>query len=507
MKQRSGLPDWLRMFTVTGLFLLAGSIAAQPQEGSAPATPPADSVAGAVHDLQEQVRELRQAVEELRTEAGQYRTETLELRRELEASRSQTTSSASQAPLEERVAAVEESSQLVNSKVNDQDQTKVESASKYRVRLSGLLLFNLFSNRGFVDNQDFPTWVIPSSSAGTVQTFAASLRQSQLGLEVFGPHLAGAKTTGEVQVDFSGGFPNTLNGTSYGLVRMRTADIRMDWERTSVVAGQDAAFVSPLAPTSFASVAVPALAYTGNLWGWIPQLRVEHRFSVAEGQNLTVQAGIFDNFTGEPPDNSYQRQPTAGENSGQPAYATRVAWTRNLRGRPITLGASGYYGRQDWGLDRKVDSWGTITDWEVPLAPRVSLSGEFYRGRALGALGAAFGRSVIFSGPEYAPGTEVQALNAVGGWSQLKLRASAKLEFNGAFGLDNPYARDLRAFSMPQAYFPPSVGQNRGGLINVVYRPRSDLLFSGEYRHFRTFEISGASPTAEQVNLTMGVLF
>jgi hypothetical protein len=496
------------MFTITGLSVLAGVIAAPAQEASAPVAQAADSVAGAVHDLQEQVRELRAAIQELRTEAVEYRAETLELRRELQATRGQTTGSTAQAPpVEERVAALEESSQLLNSKVDDQYQTKVESASKYHVRLSGLLLFNLFGNHGYVDNQDFPTWVVPPDRSTSGQTFGASLRQSELGLEVFGPRVAGAKTTGELRFDFSGGFPNTLNGASYGLVRMRIADLRMDWGRTSVVAGQDAAFISPLAPTSFASVSVPALAYTGNLWGWIPQLRVEHRFNVAEGQNLSLQAGILDSFTGEPPDNLYLRQATAGEGSGQPAYATRVAWTRNLRGQSMTLGASGYYGRQDWGLDRKVDAWGAITDWEVPLAARVSLTGEFYRGRAMGGFGGAFGRSVIFSGPEFTAGTQVRALNSVGGWCQLKVRASAKLEFNGAFGLDNPYAQDLRAFATPQAYFPAAVAQNRGELINFIYRPRSDLLFAGEYRHLRTFEIFGTSPTAEQVSMTMGVLF
>ncbi len=489
--------------------MLAGRIAAQAQEAAAPAAQSPDSVASAVQQLQEQVRELRAAVQELRTEAVEYRTETLELRRELQASRGQTAASApSQTPpIEERVTALEESSQLVNSKVDDQYQTKVESASKYHVRLSGLLLFNLFGNHGYLNNQDFPTWVVPPNPINSGQSFGATLRQSELGLEVFGPRLAGAKTAGEVQVDFSGGFPNTENGTTYGLVRLRIADMRMDWDNTSLVAGQDRVFVSPLAPTSFASVAVPALAYTGNLWGWIPQVRVEHRFHLAESQNITLQAGILDNLTGEPPDNLYLKQPTAGEATGQPAYATRVAWTRNLRGRSMTLGASGYYSRQDWGLNRKVDGWGAITDWDVPLAARLSFSGEFYRGRALGALGAAFGRSVIFSGDEFAPGTQIRAVNSVGGWSQLKFRASAKLEFNGAFGLDNPYSQDLNAFSAPQAYFPASVAQNRGGLINFVYRPRSDLLFSGEYRHLRTFETFGTSPTAEQVNLTMGVLF
>jgi hypothetical protein len=136
----------------------------------------------------------------------------------------------------------------------------------------------------------------------------------------------------------------------------------------------------------------------------------------------------------------------------------------------------------------------------------VSLSGEFYRGAAVGGLGGGIGRSVLFSGTP-GPYTQVRPLNSVGGWSQLKFQASAKLEFNGAFGLDTPYAEDVRAFPAAQSYLDASLTQNRSAFVNLIYRPRSDLLFSAEYRHFRTFEIDNGSPTAEQVNLMMGILF
>ena len=91
------------------------------------------------------------------------------------------------------------------------------------------------------------------------------------------------------------------NGVNFGLVRLRIASMRMDWNNTSIVAGQDNAFFSPLSPTSFASLAVPAFSYAGNLWGWIPQVRIEHRFDLSEGQSITLQGGIMDNVTGELP--------------------------------------------------------------------------------------------------------------------------------------------------------------------------------------------------------------
>jgi hypothetical protein len=534
VKHGIGLPHWFRESSVLALLLLLESASGWGQELSTSATPPADSLTVAVHELQDQVRELRAAVVEVRSEAAQYRAETAELRRELQATRGElaasgagqtgahpvestgTADSASANPsrhlpqtgaLEDRVAALEESSQLLNGKVDDQNQIKVESASKYRVRLSGIVLLNLFNTRGTTDNQDFPTWATTQGPADPKGDFGVSLRQSELGLEVFGPRLAGAKTTGNLQLDFSGGFPNTLNGVNYGLLRLRIASLRMDWQHTSIVAGQDNAFVSPLSPTSFASLAVPALGYAGNLWGWIPQVRVEHRYDLSDGQSITLQGGIFDNLTGELPYYSFLRIPSAGERSSQPSYGARAAWTTNIFGRPMTLGTAGYYSRQDWSFNHHVDGWGGMADWDIPVSSRISLSGEFYRGRALGGLGAGFGRSVLFSDATIGANTGVRALNSVGGWSQLKFKASSRLEFNGAFGLDNPYAQDLRAFSAPQSYFFPSLAQNRSALANFIYRPRSNLVFSGEYRYLRTFLIDSNSNNAEQVNMIMGILF
>ena len=72
--------------------------------------------------------------------------------------------------------------------------------------------------------------------------------------------------------------------------------------------------------------------------------------------------------------------------------------------------------------------------------------------------------------------------------------------------MDNPYAGDVRGFPISPSYFPAALLQNRSALSNLIYRPRSDLLFSGEYRHLRTFDLDAGSPTAEQVNLMMGII-
>ena len=511
------------------------ALAQQTAPGAGSAHP--EAMADSIRELQEQVRELRAAINEIRSESARYRAETLELRRELQATKGQQGSSSGEtqpavairnastslAPLlpsggqtqgqaaamsmEERVSRLEEESQLQSGKIDEQNQTKVETASKYRVRLSGIALLNLFSNRGTSDNQDVPNIALAPGSFDAKGNFGGTLRQSEIGLEVFGPRLAGARTSGDIQFDLGGGFPYAYNGVTSGLFRLRTGTIRMDWTNTSIVAGQDNIFFSPISPTSFASLIVPEFGYAGNLWAWVPQVRVEHRFNVSENSKVTLQGGILDNLTGEAPALQSYRVPQWGERSSQPGYAMRVAWTRTAFGQPLTLGLGGYYSRQDWGFHRHVDGWAGTADWEVPLGHWFGLGGEYYIGDAVGGLGGGIGRSVVLSGPLSDPTTRVRSLDAVGGWSQLKFKPMWRWEFNGGFGLDSARAEDLRAFAFSSNNPDLTAARNRGSFVNFIYRPYSNLLFSAEYRRLRTFQINGVSPTTDQVNLMMGVLF
>jgi len=493
--------------------------------------------AGAVHDLQDQVRQLRNMVEEMRAENAESRAEMHQLRHDLQATRAllehppatadaQASQSASSerptemAPvagvpaasdntggLEERVQKLEESTSLIGSKIDEQYQTKVETASKYRARLHGIVLMNAFRNVGGSDNLDFPSYAEPVAPGASQATLGATLRQSEIGLEIFGPNVAGAKTSADVQMDFSGGFAATGNGQNFGLVRLQTANLRLDWENTSVVAGQDSLFISPLSPTSFASLATPAFAFAGNLWGWTPQLRVEHRFNISDQQTITMQAGVLDNLDWEYPNDPYYRSAQAGEQSGQPAYAFRTAWSRTVQEHPLSFGVAGYYGRQDWTWGRNVDAWAGMADWQIPIAPRLGLSGEFYRGRAIGGLGAGIGTSILYGGDPTSAFTPIRGLDSAGGWTQLKFRLTPKVEVNGVVSEDDAFAGDVRGFATDQNNFGPILGRNRGALANIVFRPRSDLVLSAELRRLQTFPIYSSSSVTNQVNLSVGILF
>jgi len=513
-------------------------VESRAQQSPAPSASPAPGeAASAVGDLQDQIRELRGLVEQMRAENAESRAEMHQLRQDLEATRallerpassatagtemaesakaengslatSGAAAASSQAPasIEERVQKLEDSTSLIGSKIDEQYQTKVETASKYRARLHGIVLMNAFRNVGGSDNLDFPSYSEPVLPGWSSVTLGATLRQSEIGLEVFGPNIAGARTSADVQLDFAGGFPATGNGVNFGIARLQTANVRFDWEHTSVVAGQDALFISPLSPTSFASLATPAFAFAGNLWGWTPQVRVEHRFSLADEQTITVQAGVLDNLDWETPYNSFYRSAQAGEMSGQPAYALRTAWSHPVWEHPLSFGVAGYYGRQNWTWGRVVDAWSGMADWQIPIVRRLGLSGEFYRGRGIGGLGGAIGTSILYGAPP-GPSSPIRGLDTAGGWTQLKFQLTPKLELNGVFAEDDAFAGDVRGFATDLNNFGPILGRNRGALGNIVFRPRSDLLLSAEFRRLHTFPVYDTDSVTNQVNLSVGILF
>ena len=545
--------EFLRWATLIGVMAwTATSIAQEAANRAEPPSPASlsDSSSDSVRELREQVRDLQAAIAGMRSDWQRARSETAELRRELdevraateprnavvtdavaksEATRADAAAGSSQDSSQnvlqndaagnqeedqkedqkkgEHAASLEEEYQLLSGKVDDQYQTKVESASKYRLRLSGIVLMNLVSNQGWVDNIDIPTLAGAKPPGDSGGSFGATLRQSEIGFEAFGPTVAGAKTRADLQLDLAGGFPSVPNGINSGLVRLRTGTMRMDWTNTSLVVGQDGIFFSPNSPTSFASLAVPALSYAGNLWSWVPQIRVEHRVLLGEESSLMFQGGILDPVSGEAPQGGFYRQAGPGELSRQPAYAARIAWTHDVFGQPLRVGVGGFYSRQDYRFSRTVDGWAGMTDIELPLSHQFSLSGKLYRGKGLGGLGGGIGRSALFSGDPALASTRVQGLNSVGGWAQLKYRPSNKLEFNAAFGMDNPYASDLKYFKYAQAYGDPTLARNQGSFVNMIYRPRSDLLFSAEYRRLTTYTITEGGNSAGHLNLMMGVLF
>jgi hypothetical protein len=415
------------------------------------------------------------------------------------------------------IADIRERQTLEESEIATLAQSKVESASKYPVKITGMLLMNGFKNTSAVDLAANPS--VAENGPGSA---GASVRQTELGFDASGPHLFGARSFGDLRVDFFGspGSNSSTEGysgyysSSSALARLRTAHAGLYWDRTQVYFALDRAIINPDAPSSLTATAIPALAWSGNLWTWNPQAVVTHEMPLRGASNLELEGALIDvgdtplspavvpssTFSGVPP--------SSAEQTSKPGGEARIALTGPDRndGRSH-FGIGGYVAPHKTAFDRSFDSWAATLDMRVPLFARLELSGNSYRGAGLGGLGEGAYKDFVCSPSPCSIGYYFRALDDVGGWAQLKERATERLEFNAAVGMDDVFAHELRGYYVEDASAAQNLSRNRTITGNVIYSPSAYLLFSLEYRRLTSTPIEGFSSNANIVGLGAGYKF
>jgi chaperonin cofactor prefoldin len=483
------------------------------------------SIDGGTGELEQKLQTISTALaaterqlEQSHRQIQQLQEELDQVRKQLDISKSAITasSSVSDSTVAKGAGDLQERVETLEAQVKLHDQTKVESSSKYPLRLTGLILFNSFINRGSVDNFDLPSIAVPRVAGLSNGGAGASMRQTILGVEAFGPIIAGARTSANVSLDFFGGIPLSNFGTSSGIVRMRTASINFDWNRNLVQVGVAAPLISPLSPTSYATVAEPGMAWAGNLWTWAPQLRVAHQFVSSSDRRFQLEFGLWD-----PPAAGYNttdgfRTPSPGEQTNQPAYEGRVSYGSTTEEHALQIGVGGYYSRQQYShvtigehsYSGTNDSWAFTTDLRIPLSHRFELSGEGYRGRSLGGLGGGAYKDVLYGFDPISGAPVIRGVNDIGGWTQFKTRFGQLLEANASVGLDNGFANDFHSLILPYDTTATQLrARNRMIVGNVIYRPKTYLIFSPEYRRIWTWPIYGVRSTADLFTFSVGYQF
>ena len=99
------------------------------------------------------------------------------------------------------------------------------------------------------------------------------------------------------------------------------------------------------------------------------------------------------------------------------------------------------------------------------------------------------------------------ALDSTGGWVQLKFKPRANFEVNFAYGMDNPFGSELRAFPATGFFYGSSLSRNQSPFVNFIYHVRSNVLFSAEYRRLQTSNLDSNVETANQIGLSVGYIF
>jgi hypothetical protein len=406
---------------------------------------------------------------------------------------------------------------IQESQIATHEQTKVESESKYPVKITGLLLLNGFVNTRQVDVPATPTLAV--SGPGST---GASLRQTILGVDARGPHLFGASSYADLNVDFDGTPQSAASSTNYTgyysatatLLRLRTAHAGLQWQHTDAYFSLDRPIVSPDAPTSLTAVAMPALAWSGNLWTWNPQLGVTHDLPLDGSRMVRLQGALLD--VGDAPlspaastttTTASITPPSAAEQSRWPGVEARIALTGS-QPESSHLGFGGYFAPHFSSLlDRRFDAWAGTLDAKLLLPARLQFSGNFYRGEALGGLGGGAYKDFAYRVDADSGAYYFRPLDDVGGWAQMKEKVSERLEFNAAFGLDNVFAQELRRYTVPGGTMYQNLARNRTYTGNLIYSPSAYLLFSLEYRNLHSFPIAEPSAGTNIIGIGVGYKF
>jgi hypothetical protein len=427
-----------------------------------------------------EVREILSRLEKLESANRALVDEIKELRKELGSTRQ------APAPL-----AHPEQIDVNAQRIDDLAQSKVEASQKLPVQLTGMALFNAYVN-GHA-NGGFENPVV-ASVARADATGGGTLRQTVLGLQFQSPNtVLGAKVDGSLYMDFFGGTASSLNH----LLRLRTATVSLNWERTSILVGQDKPIISPRDPNSYAQVAVSPLTGAGNLWLWQPQIRVEHRLKFGRDTGLRAQIGVFQTrqledgaYTGYVPYTPPVVVPPLVEHA-QPGIQGRFElWHRWGDDRRIEI-APGFHHNSSYVYSVSVPSHLFSIDWLIKPARLVEFSGMFFNGQNVANLGALPQGFTIQR-------RAVVPVHSTGGWAQVRVPVTQRLAFDFYGGQQDDQQSDLLY---------GNIGKNQAYFGNVMYRIAPNVIVSLEAGQVRTTYVGIGNRLNNHYDLSVAYLF
>ncbi|MCC6246002.1 MAG: hypothetical protein IT353_24425 [Gemmatimonadaceae bacterium] len=390
------------------------------------------------------------------------------------------------------------------------DQLATESASQVRLRsrvrldLHARLLTSVYRTQAAGNALDLPLFARPSVRALPASAWltGVQVRQSTFGASVTVDDVRGAAFLADIDLDLAGAAP-TDGSPLFPLPRLRTMRAMLRWPTREVMMGIESPLISDLNPFSVAAVAVPNFATAGNLWNWIPQVRLTQtlwRWGRDEhAMRLSVQGAVLSPFANEVVV-SEPGELDAAVRSGRPSLQSRLRlqWGR-LDDEPTAQRVSDRGGEIGFGVHRGWVRLGGDTlsasralsiDVRAGLTHGMELRGEAYRGRMLRGLGGgAVGQN--FALPR-SDGTRGAALENVAGWLQLNAQLHQSVVAGGGCGIDRVMtARAARE-------------RNRACASHISWRPAVPLLLDLEVRHLLTRGVSGVL-RARHVNLAFGI--
>jgi hypothetical protein len=424
-----------------------------------------------------EIREILDRLERLEQQNRALADEVHQLRQELAATRAQTGQAEEAA---KAVPALEEKTEVQENRTEELAQSKVGASQQFPIRITGMALFNAFLNSKGSGGEQYPLFAWP----GSEPSGGGSLRQTTIGLDFSGPQtFLGGKVLGSVYMDFWGGSGESLDQD----VRMRTADIEIDWSTRSIMAGLESPIFAPREPTSLAQVAFAPLSGAGNLWLWIPQVRFEQDLHFSDQTGLRAQFGFVETSEAQ----NYQETPVSVE-PYRPGVEGRLEFDLGPKtGRRFEI-APGFHVSTSHVAGVSIPSSLVSLDWFTNPWSKLEFTGAFFTGENVAHLGGVQqGFTVIGPG-------DVIPVHSMGGWSQLTFLATRRLSFHFFSGIEDDRNSDLAA---------GAIGRNWLFGTNLFYRLAPNVILAAETSQARTDYIGMGNRLNNHYDLALAYLF
>jgi len=373
-------------------------------------------------------------------------------------------------PLEDKMA-------IAQQRIEELNQTKVEASEHFPIRLTGMALFNAYSNSKQGGGLEYPVTAANTAAASAGATF----RQTIIGLDFRGPGtFLGGTVHGNVYMD--------LFGTGIGL-RMRTGEIEVQWQSRSIMFGVEKPIFNPREPSSLAQMGVSPLTGTGNLWLWLPQARVEQDFRFGQSSGLRAQMGVIA---------TREVGPYAGTNftgtveAVRPGLEGRYELFHNLDDSRHLEFAAGFHTSVTHAGGQSIDSNLVSLDWGFNPLRRVEFTGAFYSGQNVAPLGEGYQQGFGF---RY---REAYAVHSRGGWGQLTFHLLPRLDLHVFSGQQNDDADDLTSGRIARNLL-------YGG--NLYFRLAPNVLLGWEATQLRTVYLGQGVRINNHYDLALAYLF
>lgn len=371
--------------------------------------------------------------------------------------------------------------ELQQRRIEEHDQAKVEASQKFPIRLAGMALFNAFADSRQSGGTDYPVVAAPTGPGHA----GATIRQSILGLEFRGPQtLWGGHIQGSIYMDFFSGTP-PLGQT----MRLRTGSIEVDWASRSVMVGIEKPIFNPREPSSLAQVGVSPLTGAGNLWLWLPQVRVEQDLSWGAQNGLRAQLGAVQTREAGPYAGSIQ---SGNLEANRPGLEGRFEFYHKFDDDRRLEVAPGFHVSSTHVAGFSVPSQVFSFDWFVNPLRWFEFTGAFYHGENVALLGSGYRQGFgLYQ-------SEADAVHSQGGWGQFTFHLLRRVDLHLLSGQQDDRNSDLVTGNISKNLF-------FGG--NLYFRLAPNVILSPEVSQVRTVYVGQGTRLNNHYDLALGYLF